>query len=106
MHHRPGAVNERRERVCGGVRRPFWRLIGTDSQAACENRSFISIMFDVIRCGDKELVDTRADAEEVGWWGGVGVRGDRALSCHGLCVRLPVQVGAEECQLRQPRIQL
>ncbi len=28
-------------------------------------------MFDVIRCGDKELVDTRADAEEAGGgWGG------------------------------------
>lgn len=68
-HQRPGAVKER-ERLCGGVRRSFRRLIGTDSQAACGNRSFISIMFDVIRCGDKELVDMRADAEEAG--GGCG----------------------------------
>lgn len=70
-HQRPGAVNERRESARGGVRRSFRRLIGTDSQAACGNRSFISIMFDVIRCRDKELVDTRADAEEAGGgWGG------------------------------------
>lgn len=88
------------------MRRSFRRLIGTDSQAACGNRSFISIMFDVIRCGDKELVDMRADAEEAGGGCGGSEGGDRALSCHGLCVRLPVQVGAEECQLRRPCIQL
>lgn len=59
-------------------------------------------MFDVIRCRDKELVDTRADAEEVGG-GCVGVERSAVML---FVFGLPVQVGADESQLRPPCIQL
>ncbi len=101
-HQRPGAVNERRESARGGVRRSFRRLI-------LRQHVETGVLFrSCLMISDAETKSwlTRGPMQRRPVGGGVGVRGDRALSCHGLCVRLPVQVGAEECQLRRPRIQL